>query len=180
MTETTIRQATESDAELVAAISRETFCDSFAENNTAENMQLFLDGPFSTPLLMAELSDPDCIFFLIYHKEEPAGYIKLKPGKHPELMVAGKAIEICRFYARKHMIGKGIGKAMMQHAIAYAKENNYTTIWLGVWEQNQRAINFYHSFDFKKFSEHDFVLGRDVQRDWLMMKEGVSSQWSNE
>jgi len=176
MTEITIRQATEADAALIAAISRETFCDSFAENNTAEDMQLFLDGPFSTPLLMAELSHPDCIFFLIYHKEEPAGYIKLKPGKHTELKGTDNAIEICRFYDRKHMIGKGIGKAMMQHAIAYAKEKKYTTIWLGVWEKNQRAISFYNSFDFKKFSEHDFVLGRDVQRDWLMMREVVSSE----
>jgi ribosomal protein S18 acetylase RimI-like enzyme len=44
-------------------------------------------------------------------------------------------------------------------------------LWLGVWEKNERAINFYHRWGFEKFGEHDFILGDDVQTDWLMKKE---------
>lgn len=170
ISELIIRQANESDAALIADISRETFYDSFAEQNSPEDMELFMEQQFNTALLMEELFDRANIFFLVFYKEEPAGYIKLKPGTHPALANPHHAIEICRFYARKNMIGKGVGKAMMLHAMYYAKEKKCTTIWLGVWEHNQRAIDFYSAFGFKKFSEHDFVLGKDVQKDWLMMK----------
>ncbi len=171
MGEIKIRQANETDAALIASLSRETFYDTFAAYNTPEDMELFMEQQFSTSTLMKEVIDPSNLFFLAFHEEEPAGYIKLKPSGHTDLTDTGKAIEICRLYARKNMIGKGIGKAMMMYTVQYAATTHYKTIWLGVWEQNKRAIDFYHSFGFQKFSEHDFILGKDVQRDWLMRKD---------
>jgi diamine N-acetyltransferase len=171
-----IRRATEQDAALIAEISRETFYDSFAAQNTAEDMALFMEQQFATELLIKEVADKANIFFLTFSGDTPAGYSKLKPGTHPDLTDSVTALEICRFYARKPFIGKGVGKAMMQYAIQYAEENRYHAVWLGVWEHNKRAIDFYQSFGFRKFSEHDFVLGNDVQRDWLMRKE-VNGEW---
>ncbi|HTE12726.1 MAG TPA: GNAT family N-acetyltransferase, partial [Chitinophagaceae bacterium] len=81
-----------------------------------------------------------------------------------------EAIEIGRIYAVQKTIGLGVGKALMQACIGIAKEKNKQLIWLGVWERNQRAISFYSKFGFEKFGEHDFVLGNDVQTDWLMKK----------
>lgn len=171
MNEIHIRQANEADAALIASISRETFYDTFAEHNTPEDMNLFMEQQFSTSVLMKGVVEPSNLFFLAFREDEPAGYLKLKPGGHSDLSDAEKAIEICRFYARTNMIGKGIGKAMMMYAVRYAASIHCKTIWLGVWERNLRAINFYHSFGFQKFSEHDFILGKDVQRDWLMKKD---------
>jgi ribosomal protein S18 acetylase RimI-like enzyme len=79
-------------------------------------------------------------------------------------------MEIARIYAMKQMIGKGAGKILMQSSIDIAKEKNKAVIWLGVWEKNQRAIDFYTKWGFEKFDETDFLLGSDVQRDWLMRK----------
>jgi len=171
MSEISIRQANETDAALIASLSRETFYDTFAAYNTPEDMELFMEGQFSVSELIKEVLDPSNLFFLAFHEEEPAGYIKFKRGSHTDLTDTDKAIEICRLYARKSMIGKGIGKAMMMYALEYAATTHCKTIWLGVWEHNKRAIDFYHSFGFQKFSEHDFILGNDVQRDWLMRKE---------
>lgn len=170
MTEVVIRQATEKDAALIASISRETFRDTFAEQNTPDNMEQFMEKQFSTAMLMEELFDPLNVFFLAFSDNEPVGYVKMKPGAHAELPDTVNAIEICRLYARKKMIGKGVGKSMMMHAVQYANDRMFKTIWLGVWEHNKRAIEFYRAFGFEKFSAHDFVLGTDVQRDWLMMK----------
>lgn len=165
-----IRQATTADAALIAVLSRETFYDSFADQNTKADMQLFLDEQFTTDMLMAEVAEPDHTFFIASIDGEVAGYTKLKDQTHSALPEHSKAIEISRFYARKQMIGKGIGKAMMLHIIHYAQSLGKNTIWLGVWEHNARAIAFYTSFGFTKFSEHDFLLGTDLQRDWLMYK----------
>jgi ribosomal protein S18 acetylase RimI-like enzyme len=80
------------------------------------------------------------------------------------------AMEIARIYSMTNMIGKGVGKALMQASIDLAKEKGKEVIWLGVWEKNQRAIDFYIKWGFEKFDETDFLLGNDLQRDWLMRK----------
>jgi ribosomal protein S18 acetylase RimI-like enzyme len=162
-----IKTATLQDAELIAHISRETFYETFAAQNTKTDMDKFMSEQFSKEQLMAEVGVNGNIFLLAYLGDEPAGYLFLKEGSHTDLFTSN-AIEVSRLYVCSSFIGKGIGKTLMQAAIELARTQNKETIWLGVWEHNQRAIQFYLSFGFKKFSEHDFVLGNDVQRDWLM------------
>ena len=67
-------------------------------------------------------------------------------------------------------IGKGVGKKLMEASIDIAKEKGKKALWLGVWENNQRAIDFYTKWGFQKFSEHAFMLGNEIQTDWLMKK----------
>lgn len=165
-----IQTATTDDAKLIADISRETFYDSFAEQNTVADMQLFLDTQFNAAQLMEEVHEPNNIFFLAFYEHQPAGYCKMRSGGHQQMNTSAGAIEICRFYARKHMIGKGVGKALMLHALHYAKSIGKKKVWLGVWEKNRRAIDFYKAFGFNKFGEHNFLLGTDLQKDWLMEK----------
>ena len=48
------------------------------------------------------------------------------------------------------------------------KEMGYKKVWLGVWEKNFRAIRFYKKYGFKKFGQHKFLLGNDLQTDYLL------------
>jgi ribosomal protein S18 acetylase RimI-like enzyme len=41
-------------------------------------------------------------------------------------------------------------------------------MWLGVWEENPRAIRFYQKQGFVEFDQHIFQLGEDAQTDILM------------
>jgi ribosomal protein S18 acetylase RimI-like enzyme len=41
-------------------------------------------------------------------------------------------------------------------------------MWLGVWDQNVKAIEFYRRQGLSEFSKHDFLLGNDQQTDILM------------
>ena len=167
----TIRLATSTDAELIADMSRETFYDAFATFNTKENMDKFLNKTFTKEALMKEVGAPNNIFLLAYVDNEPAGYVRLRIANIPPELGNADAIEIARIYAVHNFIGKGVGKALMEYSIRLAKERNKELIWLGVWEHNQRAIDFYRKQGFKKFSEHEFILGDDVQTDWLMKKK---------
>ncbi len=63
---------------------------------------------------------------------------------------------------------KKAGYALIKKCIDAAKERNYQIIWLGVWEQNLKALNFYIRVDFEQFSLHTFQLGNDTQKDYLM------------
>lgn len=165
-----IRLAEAADAELIADISHETFYDTFAVHNTKADMDKFLAEQFSREQLMEEVGTPGHTFFLAVVDGITAGYVFLKDKSHP-LLPSSNAIEISRLYARKNFIGKGVGKTLMQQAINYAAGLQKEWIWLGVWEHNQPAIQFYTSFGYQKFGEHDFILGDDLQHDWLMKRK---------
>ena len=120
---------------------------------------------------MLEVGTQENIFLLAYCGDRIAGYVKLREGKKLLELKGAATIEIARLYALKEFIGKGVGKRLMQAAIDIANAQKKEVIWLGVWEKNQRAINFYTAWGFEKFREVDFLLGDDLQHDWLMKKE---------
>ena len=165
-----IRRATTADAENIAVVSRQTFYDTFAEFNSKEDMDKFMNESFSMTALINEVSLAKNIFLIAFIDEEVVGYAKLSESRNPPGLGNANAIEIARIYAVKKTIGQGVGKALMEQCIRVAAEKNKQLIWLGVWEHNLRAISFYNKFGFEKFGEHNFVLGNDVQTDWLMKK----------
>jgi ribosomal protein S18 acetylase RimI-like enzyme len=108
---------------------------------------------------------------IAYDGELPVGYVKLRDGKKPEEIENQSALEIARLYSVTSMIGKGVGRLLMEKSLETARALQKEVVWLGVWEKNQRAIDFYRRFGFEKFSQCNFLLGNDLQRDWLMKKE---------
>ncbi len=165
-----VRYATHKDAEMIAELSRKTFQDTFAAFNTKEDMQLFLDSNFNKQLLMEEVVTERNIFLLAYNDGQLAGYARLREDNNPEQLQGIPTLEIARIYATSEAIGTGIGKTLMEKAIEIARQRGKQILWLGVWEKNQRAIDFYTRWGFEKFSDHEFVLGKDIQNDWLMKR----------
>ena len=166
----TIHIATPKDAALIADLSRETFYNAFAAANTKEDMDKFMNEVFTAEKLMAEFEQPGSIFLLAYAENEVAGYVRLRDKNLPEISLGtDNIIELARIYTISAGTNKGTGTALMQRSIEIAQEKKRQYVWLGVWEKNEKAIRFYERFGFKKFGVHDFVLGNDVQTDWLMM-----------
>ena len=170
ITNITIRSATEKDAELIADLSRQTFYETFAAENTRENMDKFMSQQFTREKLIDEVSQPWHLFFLAFVHDEPVGYVKLRDGSVPPALLGRSCIEIARIYSVKRMLGKGVGKKIMQTCIDIGIEKRKQILWLGVWENNKTAIDFYTRWGFEKFGEQTFLLGDDLQTDWLMKK----------
>jgi len=170
MSEITIRIATEQDAALIADLSRQTFYESFAAENTKENMDKFMSEQFTRQKLMDEIREPWLTFFLAFMMNEPVGYVKMRDSSVPLSLVNESCLEIARIYSVQHTIGKGVGKKLMQTCLDIATQRQKQILWLAVWEKNQRAIDFYHKWGFEKFGQQDFILGDEVQKDWLMKK----------
>jgi len=170
MNEIVIKEATIAEAALIADLSRQTFYEAFAADNTKENMDQFMNEPFNRQKLIEEVGAEGNTFLLAYQDNEAVGYVRMREATDPMLTENGPAIEIARIYAVQKSIGRGVGKALMQQCISLAKERDARVIWLGVWEKNQRAIAFYTKYGFEKFGEHVFMVGNDAQTDWLMKK----------
>lgn len=166
---TIIRKVTISDIDLLQNIGRQTFYETFSEGNTEENMKKYLEEGFSIEKLGAEINNPDSEFYFALQENQVIGYLKINFGESQTELKDETAIEIERIYVLKEFHGKNIGQLLYEKAIQIAKDKNANYIWLGVWEENPRAIKFYKKNGFVEFDKHIFVLGEDEQTD-IMMK----------
>ena len=57
---------------------------------------------------------------------------------------------------------------MLDKTISLARKEQVEFLWLGVWEENKKAIRFYKRYGFIKFGTHPYYIGADKQTDWLM------------
>ena len=157
------------DIEQLQKIGRQTFLETFAESNTKENMKTYLEEGFSNEKLATELADNDSEFYFAMLKNEVIGYLKLNFGKSQTELKDNRALEIERIYVSKEFHGKSVGQILYDKAIQIAEKKNADYVWLGVWEENPRAISFYKKNGFIEFDKHIFMLGNDKQTD-IMMK----------
>ncbi len=166
--ELTFRRCTTKDLMELISISRSTYYNSFIADNTAENMKLYLDSTFSKSNLTLELEDSESEFHFAYLMDVLVGYFKINWGDAQKDIKDKDAVEIERLYVMKEFQRKHLGQKMLEKIIEIAKNKNANYIWLGVWENNIKAIRFYEKNGFEKFGEHDFTLGREKQIDHLM------------
>ncbi len=165
---TYITSVEEKDLDALRAISINTFTETFREHNTEEDMRKYVSENLDAERLRKELNTSGSVFYFMYQGHELAGYMKLNSGTAQTVEGKTGTLEIERIYVLGKFHGQQMGKSLLQHAIAVAKEASYDTIWLGVWERNTKAIAFYERNGFIKTGSHDFVLGDDVQTDYIM------------
>jgi diamine N-acetyltransferase len=164
-----IKRATLNDIDQLQQIGRQTFSETFSEGNTEENMKKYLEEGFSVEKLTAELQNENSEFYFATVNGNVIGYLKLNFGPSQTELKDDKALEIERIYVLKEFHGKKVGQLLYEQAMQIAKQTDVDYVWLGVWEENPRAINFYKKNDFVEFDKHVFKLGDDEQTD-IMMK----------
>jgi len=164
-----IKKVTVKDIEQLQKISRQTFYEALSAGNTEENMKKYLEEDFSLDNLTAELNNSNSEFYFAALKNIVIGYLKLNFGQSQTDIKDEKALEIERIYVLKEFYGKNVGQLLMDKAINVGRQKNLDYVWLGVWEENPRAISFYKKNGFVGFNKHFFKLGSDEQTD-IMMK----------
>lgn len=164
-----IVRVTLNDIDQLQKIGRQTFSETFSANNAEGNMRKYLAETFSLEKLTAELNDKNSEFFFATLDSNVIGYLKLNFGKSQTELKDDKAIEIERIYVIKEFHGKNVGQLLYEKATQIARQTNADYVWLAVWEENPRAINFYKKNGFIEFDKHIFKLGNDKQTD-IMMK----------
>ncbi|WP_462399220.1 GNAT family N-acetyltransferase [Lacticaseibacillus pantheris] len=169
MTETNITPVTDNDIPTLVTMARTTFADTFNANTAPEDMAAFLDTAYSPAQLATELHTPGTTFWFVTVDGQPAGYLKLNLDDAVTADVqATNALELERIYILPEFKRHGLGTILFDHAYSYARSHHKDTIALGVWEHNEPAKYFYARHGFRRVGAHDFVVGSDPQRDWLM------------
>ncbi len=168
--EISIRQATAVDTELLSTLGAQTFSDTFGPDNTPEDLAAYLAASFSPIQIASELSDPQAVFFIAELHGQTVGYAKILSGHTPPEVTAPNPIELVRIYSTREFLGRGVGAALMQACLRHAADLGFATIWLGVWERNLRAQAFYRKWGFSVAGTHSFLLGADLQTDYIMQR----------
>lgn len=171
MQEITIRKATKNDISTLQHIGRETFIETFGSMNSAEDMKNYINKEFSTEKLTTLLEDENARFYVALYEEAVIGYLKVNWGDSQTEIKEQQGFEIERIYVLKEFHGKKVAQLLYKQAIEAAQEKKAAYVWLGVWEENARAIRFYEKNGFKAFDKHIFKLGNDEQTDIMMKLE---------
>ena len=169
MDEVFIKKVTIGDVEALQSISTQTFRETFQEVNTEEDMQIYLDGAFNYDKLKEEINNAHSAFYFATDTMNVLGYLKINLDQAQTEKKGNNAVEIERIYVLKTYQGKQVGQLLFKQALQLARERNADYLWLGVWEENTKAINFYKKNGLVPFDKHIFRLGNDEQTD-IMMK----------
>ena len=164
-----ISKVTTNEVDLLRNISAQTFTETFAHQNSESDLQKYISEKLSTEQLSKELNSKDSSFYFLKLNPHIIGYLKLNAGEAQTERQSGNTLEIERIYISNKFHGKGFGELLLKQAINTAKQYQAHYIWLGVWEENFKAISFYKKNGFSQFDTHTFKLGNDVQLD-IMMK----------
>lgn len=164
---TEIRPATPDDAALLAELGASTFYETFSAFHTETDMQEYLRKAYAVSAITKNLSNPEIAYFIAFNQTETVGYTKLLlHAENPAL--EAPVVELEKIYVRKSCLGTGAGHALMQHALQFARDHKFRTLFLGVWQENHRAIAFYKKAGFTVFDTRTFQLGQTRCDDYLM------------
>lgn len=166
-----VRRGRTSDAEALAAFAERTFSEAFAAANRAEDIAAYLPTAYGTSLQAIELSSPDIATLLIDAGDALAAYAQVRRGDVPGCVTGPAPVELWRFYVDQPWHGRGLAQRLMAAVHTAASELAGRTLWLGVWERNERAIAFYTKAGFRTVGSHDFWVGSDRQTDNIMVTE---------
>ncbi|MVN21171.1 GNAT family N-acetyltransferase [Mucilaginibacter arboris] len=169
--EITIQKVQPEEAAQFAKFSADLFSETFAEFNDPKDMENYLAEAFNINKIEEELTNPHTYCFYASKNSMPIGGIKFIVDTADASFTGIKSAEISRLYVAKAYHNQKIGAMLMQYAIDWALQNKTEKLWLGVWEKNQKAIDFYLQWGFTKTGIVDFKLGNDLQQDWLMEKQ---------
>lgn len=166
-----LRRATVADAPMLAELEARLFVQAFGAANDPDNLRMHLAQTFSAEKQRDEIGDPTRVVWIAEDRDGCAiGYAMLRLGGDEPGIVGDQPAEVQRIYADPAWHGRGVGAALMGACIDHAVASACDVIWLGVWERNPRAIAFYEKMGFVKVGRHTFLVGRDVQHDFVMAR----------
>jgi len=152
-----LRQATASDADLLAELGRQSFYEAFCEMTAPEDMAAYLQSAFSKADIKDQIKDERSIFLIADVDDMEAGYAYAYPTAAPDCIRDTAAIQLVKLYLRKKDYGRAVGDALMQTVIDRSRYDGYQSIWLSskvLRPGSRRCINAdrYRPITFRRLS----------------------------
>ena len=158
------------DAALLADLAERIFLDTFAAQNKPEDVALHISRMYGPDIQLEEINDPSFTYLIAEVDGKAAGFAMIGDVRSEAFRAHEAPVELFRFYVDKEWHGRGIAIPMMDACEKEAIDRGGRTICLSVWKHNPRAIRFYEKIGFQIAGDHPYILGEDVQSDWVMIR----------
>ena len=156
---------------MLADLARKIFIDTFGAQNDPADVALHASERYGREIQLGELNDPSLTYLVADVGGKSAGFAMIGEPRSESCAGFDAPVELFRFYVDKEWHGKGIAAPMMEAVYEEARARGGRTICLSVWQHNPRAIRFYEKIGYRIAGTQPYVLGKDVQTDWLMTRE---------
>lgn len=153
---TSIVKAMVGDFQLLTDIGRISYIESHGSSAKTEDIDRYVDEKYNDDIMKGELSDIENIYHIIYYDKQPVGYSKIRfDDLHPSIRPKN-ITKLERLYLIKEFYGLKLGNELFNFNVQLSKKNSQAGMWLYVWKENHRAINFYEKAGFEIIGSYDF------------------------
>lgn len=167
--ELTIRPATFHDVPHLVELATNTFRDTYRLLDDPQDIEDYVAKAFTPESFAAIVQDPSSVLLVALCGEgQYVGYAHIAHTPPPPCVTGPAPVELSRIYLSESVIGKGYGAALMQAVHAVARRAGCQTVWLGVYDRNERARNFYTRWGFVDVGTKDFLFGGKWYADPIM------------
>ncbi len=164
-----IRRGAPEDAAQLSSLALRTFRDAFMADNRPEDVEGYVAQVYGIRQQSAELEDPRHLTLVVQSDDAMIAFAQLRADAPPAMVTGLAPVELRRFYVGREWHGRGVAARLMAAVHAAAARLGYETMWLGVWERNERARAFYRKCGFVDIGSQPFQLGDDLQTDRVMV-----------
>jgi ribosomal protein S18 acetylase RimI-like enzyme len=136
------------------------------------DLQTYLSENYSTSATAKEIENSDEDMIVATSTSDTILGFALMTRGPPEPCIKDiqKQGELQRLYIHPSAQGQGVGKLLVSRVEEEARRQGFENLWLGVYEKNYRAIEVYERLGFQRVGTHEFVTGKEVQMDLIMLK----------
>ena len=160
-----LRRASLEDAPTLAPFAAKAFSDTYRGHGDPQGIVDYVVEHLSASAMTALVLDPAATIILGEVGSQLAGYAVLKAGETPSCVTGPNPIELVRLYLGEEFLGRGFGEKFLLEVHAQAKRLGATTLWLGAYDGNVRAIRFYERLGFARVGAKEFLLGGSIYID---------------
>lgn len=178
MSEPLIRRAVAVDAETLARVGVETFCETFEGLYNEGDLETYLAQAYDLDRTRADLADPAKASWLVEADGRAVGYATVGPCTLPHADVTPSCGELKRIYVLKAWQGSGLAARLLDVTLRWLGRDGPRTIWLGVWSENIKAQRFYAKHGFTQVGSYDFHVGRQVDLEYIFRRMAHDSSIS--
>jgi ribosomal protein S18 acetylase RimI-like enzyme len=157
----TIVRGTISDAKLLVGIGKTSFLESHGMSASKADIDAYVNLKFTEATFTYELRDNSNHFYIIYHNQTAVGYSKIMFDFPHQNIDAKNVTKMERLYLIKEFHHLKLGLELFNFNLKESKKHDQSGIWLFVWTENERAINFYTKVGFKIIGSHDFEISKN-------------------
>jgi diamine N-acetyltransferase len=160
-----IRFATADDATALASFAAQAFTDTYLGLDDPQEIADYCAEHFQPEVMAGVIRDTACTTLLAWVGVQLAGYAILRDKPPPACVTAPQPLQLWRLYLGQGFIGQGLGARLMSEVRAQARRRGAGMLWLGVYDRNVRAVEFYKRFGFAQVGTDRFLFGGRLYDD---------------